>query len=480
MTHKNISKKNLTFQNDFYETIVDIYNAGGCESVREYIENNDINSKKYAFALKEMVDDDNTDELFELMITHEKFKHTEIIDEFIQSCDIRDNLFYCDKNKFKFNLIWKIKESNFYKMEVELKQYQEEMKSELHELTKLDSSTFFCQSEGYHLNIDELTLSQLKLHQLDPYYPILSERGQEISSKGMEIDQNLMKYIQIGSYFGYTNGTIKLLEYQSTFFEFGVNFSELFYYFCEYNTDRYGILNYILNNENTKQELIENFIQFADSFIQEESLSNNITVLDVISKNVSEEQFKFLLEYLMRKSVYAYGSMESLDNIFELEEIAHNHDYNIIELLKYIHNLYGDKFKISFNIDYDYSYHKEIDKFYRYDDRIYDQMIFNGYEFLSTFGSIFYEDLFFPKKDLINHISDKNNLLKRKIKEGDVNRKDMIPYIEYKKTLSEFISNIHTIMKEIDSKQLEYLKTLIDDVNEIHDEMMDKYIHRLI
>ena len=93
MTHKNISKKNLTFQNDFYETIVDIYNAGGCESVREYIENNDINSKKYAFALKEMVDDDNTDELFELMITHEKFKHTEIIDEFIQSCDIRDNLF---------------------------------------------------------------------------------------------------------------------------------------------------------------------------------------------------------------------------------------------------------------------------------------------------------------------------------------------------------------------------------------------------
>jgi hypothetical protein len=471
MTHKNISKKNLTFKNDFYETIVDIYNEGGCESVREYIDNNnDIDSKTYAFALKEMLDDDNTDELFELIITHEKSKHTEIIDEFIQSCNIRNNLLYCDKNKFKFNLIWKIKEPNFYKMEVELKQYQEEMKSELHELTKLDPLTLFLTLDPYYPP-DELTLSHFKLHELDPYYPILSERGREISRIGMKTEQNLRNYIEIGSYFGYTNGTIKLLEYQSIFFEFWMNFSELF---CDFKEHEYGILNYILNNENTKEVVIEYFIDFVNCFTRKKSLSVNMReetfkkVLDLISKNLSEEQFQFLLEYLMRELVYAYGVKET------------EYHYNIIELVKYIHDLYGDKIKISFNIDYDYSYHKEINEFNRYKDQIYDQMILNGYEFLSTFASIFYEDLFFPKKDLINHIVDKNNFYRLKIKEDNLNKNDFTFFIKYQRTLSELVSNINTIKKEIESEQLKYLQDLIADIDVIYDELVDKYSERMI
>lgn len=459
MAHKNISKK-INSQNNFYETIVDIYNEGGCESVREYIDNNDIDSTEYNNALEEMLEDDNTDELFELMITHEKFKHTEIIDEFIRSCNdlwfgqeiwtgIKKNKILPCNNKFKLDLVWKMRELNFCKVEIKLKQYEEEIKSELSE----------------------------------------SERRKELESKISQVKSDLMGYFLNILISGCKNALINFLDHNPTIFK-PVYFSVLFYHNNPI-TDKTDFLNYILNNENTKKVVTENFIDFVYYFTKKETLSTNMTeetfkkVLDVISKNVSEEQFQFLLEYLIKELVYVYSVMIPLDNILNLEEIPHKHHYNIIELVKYIHNLYGHKFKISFNIDYDYSYHKVINDNYAYDPcihtkKIYDQMIFNGYEFLSAFASIFYEDLFFPKKDLINHINDKNNLLKRKIKEGDVNRKDMIPYIEYKKTLSEFISNIHTIMKEIDSKQLEYLKTLIDDVNEIHDEMMDKYIHRLI
>ena len=456
MTQKNISKVQFYTNKDgfsSYERIVDIYNAGGCESVREYIDNNDIDSTEYNNALKAMLDDDNTDELFELMITHEKFKHTKVIDRFLSICN----------SKFKLYLVWKVKELDFHKTEMELKQYQEEIKSELSE------------SEFAQLELGELNVSQL------------SEKGRKLESEIYLAKDNLNEYVNRILSFGNTNALIKILEYKPTLFK-SVRFSNLFSFFkrTAYCTGKYDLLNYILNNENTKQVVTENFIHFVDSFTKKESLSTNMTeetfkkVLDVISKSVSEDQFQFLLEYLIRELVYAYGVMESLDNIFELEEITYSNHYNIIELLKYINNVYGDNFKISFNIDYEGNYHNQIREKHTYNKMIYDQIIFNGYEFLSAFASIFYEDLFFPKKDLINHISDKNNLLKRKIKEGNVNRKDMIPYIEYKKTLSEFISNIHTIMKEIDSKQLEYLKTLIDDVNEIHDEMMDKYIHRLI
>ena len=58
MTQKNISKVQFYTNKDgftSYERIVDIYNAGGCENVREYIENNDIDSTENAQGLPKSV-----------------------------------------------------------------------------------------------------------------------------------------------------------------------------------------------------------------------------------------------------------------------------------------------------------------------------------------------------------------------------------------------------------------------------------------
>jgi hypothetical protein len=462
MTQKNISKVQFYTNKDgfySYEIIVDIYNAGGCESVMEYIDNNDIDSTEYNNALKAMLDDDNTDELFELMITHEKFKHTKDVDSFLYNCN----------SKFKLDLVWEVKELDFYKIEMELKQYQEEIKSELSE------------SEFSQLELGELNVSQL------------SEKGRKLESKIYRAKRNLSRYVDEVFTYGCKNALIKLLDHNSTIFK-SVNFSNFFLWFDKINSnvvDKYEFLNYILNNENTKKVVTENFINFVDSFTKKELISVNMKeedfkkVLDVISKSVSEDQFQFLLEYLIKELVYTYRVMASLYDVFELEyvhEITYRNHYNIIELLKYIHNVYGNKFKISFNLNYEGNYHNQLGRKKRYGNKdiMYDQIIFNGYEFLSTFASIFYEDLFFPKKDLINHIVDKNNFYRLKIKEGNLNKNDMIFYIEYQKTLSELVSNINTIKKEIDSEKLKYLQDIIDDVNIICDEMMDKYIHRLI
>jgi hypothetical protein len=107
-------------------------------------------------------------------------------------------------------------------------------------------------------------------------------------------------------------------------------------------------------------------------------------------------------------------------------------------------------------------------------------MIFNGYEFLSTYSSIFYEDLFFPKKDLINHILHKNDFYKNKIKKDDLNRNDIEFFIKYTETLNKLVLNINTITKEIDSTQQKFLQDLIEDTKKIYDELMDKYPHKLI
>jgi Trp operon repressor len=447
MTLENVSKT-------AYNTILDLYNAGGCESVREYIDNNDIDSTEYNNALKKMLDDDNTDKLFELMITHEKFKHTAVIDEFISDCN----------SKFKLDLVWKVKELDFHKTEMELKQYQEEIKLEL----------------------SESELAQLELGQLKLCRSKLSERGKELESKIYLAERHLSRYVDSILTTGCKNALIKILEYKPTLFK-SVNFSEFFMWFDKINyhvaDDKCDFLNYILSNENTKKVVTENFIKFVDSFTRKEYLSFNMEekdfkkVLDVISKSVSEDQFQFLLEYLIKELVYAYRVMGSLYDVFELEyihEITYRNHYNIIELLKYIHNLYGDKFKISFNIDYEGNYHNQIREKHTYNNMIYDQMIFNGYEFLSTFASIFYEDLFFPKKDLINHIVKKNRSYQHKIEEGDLDRNDVIFFVEYKKTLNLLVSNINTITKKIDPKQLKYLQDIIDDVNIIYDELVKK------
>jgi hypothetical protein len=234
-----------------------------------------------------------------------------------------------------------------------------------------------------------------------------------------------------------------------------------------------------------KKEKIENFIQLVDSFTKKSIDPIDITeedfkkLLAIISKNVPKDEFQFLLEYLMRDLVYIYSVVGAFD-IFELNQSkrTYNNDCNIIELVKYIHNLYGHKFKISFNIiDYN-KYHHVWD--YDKKNMIYDQMIFNGYEFLSTFASIFYEDLFFPKKDLINHIVDKNNFYRLKIKEDNLNKNDFTFFIKYQRTLSELVSNINTIKKEIESEQLKYLQDLIADIDVIYDELVDKYSERMI
>jgi hypothetical protein len=242
----------------------------------------------------------------------------------------------------------------------------------------------------------------------------------------------------------------------------------------------------LLNLQIYREKRRDSFIYLVDNFTKKPAYSMNITeedfkkLLVIISKNVSEDEFQFLLEYLMKELVYAYGGKElSLDKIFKLYKRIYRNYYNI-ELVKYIHNLYGDKFKISFNIDDDYSYLKKIDKVDEYTDQIYDQMIFNGYEFLSTFASIFYEDLFFPKKDLINHIVDKNNFYRLKIKEDDLNKNDLIFFVEYTETLNKLVLNINTITKEIDSTQQKFLQDLIEDTKKIYDELMDKYPHKLI
>jgi hypothetical protein len=371
MTHKNILKRKVDFQ---YETIVDIYNTGGCESVREYIDNNDIDEEDYTNFMGEIVFDSSAtaDELFALMITTKKFGHTTYI-------ECRDST-ECPKFMDCIELI-----------------------------------------------------------------------GDD-------------KCTELTNYINYAEYLMEYLQYE------------------EVNLFKVTLLNLQIYREKRR----DSFIYLVDNFTKKPAYSMNITeedfkkLLVIISKNVSEDEFQFLLEYLMKELVYAYGGKElSLDNIFKLYKRIYGNYYNI-ELVKYIHNLYGDKFKISFNIDDDYSYLKKIDKVDEYTDQIYDQMIFNGYEFLSTFASIFYEDLFFPKKDLINHIVDKNTLYKRKIKEGDLDKKDMIFYIEYKKTLSKLVSNINTIKKEIESEKLKYLQDLIADIDIIYDEMMKNYIHRLI
>lgn len=449
---KNISKVQFYTNKDgfsSYEKIIDIYNEGGCEKVREYIENNDIDSIEYNEALDAMLRDDNTDELFELMITHKKFKHTEVVDSFIYNCN----------SKFKLDLVWKVKELDFYKIEMKLKQYYEEIKPEL----------------------SESELAQLELGQLKLCRSKLSERGKEIESKIYLTENKFISYINLILSFGHTNALIKILEYKPTLFK-SVDFSNLFRYFKKgnYDTGKYDILNYILNNENTKKVVAENFINFVDAFTKKETLSLNMEeedfkkVLDVISKSVSEDQFQFLLEYLMRELVYTYRCMERLYNIFKVEKIDRKNHYNVIELVKYIHNLYGNKFKISFNIDYEGNYHNQIREKHRYNDLIYDQMIFNGYEFLSTFASLFYEDLFFPKTDLVSHINCKNDYYKSKIEEDNLDKEDIIFFIEYQKTLSKLFSNIHTITKEIDSVELKYLKYPIEEINIIYDKLVRK------
>ncbi len=423
---KNISKLQFYTNKDgfySYEKIIDIYNEGGSEKVREYIENNDIDSTEYNNALDAMLKDDNTDELFELMITNKKFKHTEVIDRFISRCN----------SKFKLNLIWKIKELDFYKLEMDLKKYKEEIKLELSE------------SE-----LSQLELGQLKLYEI-------SEKGQKLESKIYLAESDLESYVDTTLRFGNTNALIKLLEYKPTLFK-SANFSSLFRYFKKenYGTDKYNLLNYILNNENTKKVVAENFINFVDSFTQKEYLSLNMKeedfkkVLDVISKSVSEDQFQFLLEYLIKELVYSYRVMESLYDVFELEdvhEITYENHYNIIELLEYIHNVYGNKFKISFNLDYEGNYHNQLGRKHIYGNKeiMYDQIIFNGYKFFSTFASLFYEDLFFPNGGLLtNHIFHKNYFYKDKIRNDNLEKNDIIFFIEYKKTLSKWISNIST------------------------------------
>jgi hypothetical protein len=233
-----------------------------------------------------------------------------------------------------------------------------------------------------------------------------------------------------------------------------------------------------------KEEKIENLINLVDYFTQEPICKTGITeehfkkLLDIISKNVSEDEFQFLLEYLMRDLVYIYSVVGEFD-IFELNRSkkTYNNDCNIIELVKYIHELYGHKFKISFNIiNYNRCHHVwDSDK----RNMIYDQMIFNGYEFLSTFASIFYKDLLFPKRDLVNHIIDKNDDYKIKIELDHINKNDLIFFEKYTETLNQLVLNIHTIM-EVDSEQLKFLKDLIDDANIIYNELEYKYPHRRI
>ena len=382
MTHKNISKKNLTFQNDFYETIVDIYNAGGCESVREYIDNNDIDEEDYTNVLGKIVFDSSAtaDELFALMITTKKFDYTTYI-------ECRDST-ECPK------FIGCIER-------IEGKECKEEYMDCIIELIGRDKCT---------------------------------ERT---------------------AYVNYADYLSTYLQYEE------VNLFKVT----------------LLNLQIYKEEKRESLIYLVDNFTKQPAYSNDIKeedfkkLLVIIAKNVSEDEFRFLLEYLMKELVHAY--------VFK-ETRCH---YDIIELVKYIHDLYGHEFKISFNID-DYRYHKKRHRVHGYDDQIYDQtcdqMIFNGYEFLSTFASIFYEDLFFPKKDLINHIVDKNNFYRLKIKEDDLNKNDFTFFIKYQRTLSELVSNINTIKKEIESEQLKCLKDLIADIDIIYDELVDNYSERMI
>lgn len=409
---KHISKPLFLHQYGYYAApygkIVDIYNEGGCESVREYIENNNISSTEYNGAMKAIFadDSDNANELFEFMITHEKFKHTEVIDEFI----------WCCHSKFKLDLIWKVKELGIYKYDIESNQY--------------------------------------------------------------ELSHYVNKILDHGS----INALIKLLEYKPTLFS-NVNFSYLFYKFdnSEFGTDKYRFLNYLFENEYTNKEIMNNFTNFVRCLINNRTLSLNIKednfkkVLDLISKNVSKEKFEFLLENLITELVYLYSRVQSLYEFVEDDGEKYRYYYNVIELIKYINEVYGSKFKIRFNV-YD-SNNKEIcekaedeeDDYYYYDNMLYDQMIFNGYEFLSTFVSIFYEDMLFNKKDLIRYINSKNDFLERKIYGGNIhysfNQNDIIFFIEYAKTLYDLFLNIHKIVEGIDPEEFEYFKELREKIN---------------
>jgi hypothetical protein len=61
-----------------------------------------------------------------------------------------------------------------------------------------------------------------------------------------------------------------------------------------------------------------------------------------------------------------------------------------------------------------------------------------------------------------------------------LNKNDFTFFIKYQRTLSELVSNINTIKKEIESEQLKYLQDLIADIDVIYDELVDKYSERMI
>jgi hypothetical protein len=414
MTKQKHISKPLFFMSPYgyyeapYGKIVDIYNEGGCKSVGEYIENNNISSTEYNGAMKALFcdDSDNANELFEFMITHKKFKHTEVIDEFI----------WCCHSKFKLDLIWKVKELGIYKYDIESNQYR--------------------------------------------------------------LSHYVNKILDHGS----INALIKLLEYKPTLFN-NVDFSYLFYKFndSEYGTDKYEFLNYLFENEYTNKEIMDNFTNFVHCLTNNRSLSLNMKedyfkkVLDLISKNVSKEKFEFLLEHLMTELVYLYSRVQSLYKFVEDDGEKYNYYYNVIDLIKYIKDLYGRKFEIKFNV-YDSNNKKMCEKaenekeddYYYYENMLYDQMIFNGYEFLSTFVSIFYEDMLFNKKDLIRYINSKNDFLEREIYGGKLNyfgTANIIFFVEYTKILYKFFLNIHKIVEGVDQKELEYFEELQEKID---------------
>jgi hypothetical protein len=83
---------------DMYKEVLELYKNEGVKSTNDYINNLEIEPSDYNEILEYMLDDNTPDELFELMITHRKFVHTSVVNEFPLKCD----------NEFKLDLIWGI------------------------------------------------------------------------------------------------------------------------------------------------------------------------------------------------------------------------------------------------------------------------------------------------------------------------------------------------------------------------------------